>query len=338
MHGLYVMWWVQERHLSPAAVAAVLAAGDLAITVIEVPTGWFADRFGARVSLIAGSAVQVAGMLCCWLGADLRGLIGATLLVAAGDGFRSGADQALLFRSCAALDRQSEFQRIEAATHSVGSISLVCLVLAGGAIVGRWGFDAGWFVETAVSAAGLLIACVMVEPGVRLEDKACARLSCESEGATDAASETRWNLRALLAIAAPAAFLSAAATALTFYAQTVGGEPGRMTRLVAAITLLEAAGAVAAARLPPPGAGGQMLVVVCGVAVSAAVTRLLGVWPAIGVLSFLLGVMHPLRAAAIQRLARDEMRARAASVASACDKVCDTVALVLAGQWRRPRA
>ena len=31
MHGLYLLWWVQERHLSPVAVATILAAGDFAL-------------------------------------------------------------------------------------------------------------------------------------------------------------------------------------------------------------------------------------------------------------------------------------------------------------------
>jgi hypothetical protein len=47
--------------------------------------------------------------------------------------------------------------------------------------------------------------------------------------------------------------------------------------------------------------------------------------------SFLLGIAEPLRAAAIQRVTADHVRARAASIASACDKAIGTIALVLAG-------
>jgi MFS family permease len=82
MHGLYLLWWVQEKQMSPAVVAATLAAGDLAIMLLEVPTGWFADRYGHRRSLILGSFVQVLGMLCCWLGQGIPGLIAASVLVA----------------------------------------------------------------------------------------------------------------------------------------------------------------------------------------------------------------------------------------------------------------
>ena len=78
MHGLYLLWWVGERGLSPAIVAAIMAAGDLALLGLEIPTGWFADRYGHRASLIVGSSIQVLGMLACWLGRGVPELIAAT--------------------------------------------------------------------------------------------------------------------------------------------------------------------------------------------------------------------------------------------------------------------
>jgi MFS family permease len=133
MHGVYLVWLVHERGFSPALVATVLAAGDLCVFALEVPTGWVADRLGHRVSLIIGSFVQVCAMLVFWLAATPPALLAASLLVAVGDASRSGADEALLYRSCAALGREHDFQAIEARTRSVGLIALV-LLLVGGAV------------------------------------------------------------------------------------------------------------------------------------------------------------------------------------------------------------
>src|SRR5437868_6447695 len=138
MHGLYLLWWIQERHVSPVVVSAVLAAGDLSKIFIELPTGWFADRVGHRTSLIIGSIVQAVGMACCWLVTGVPGLIGASLLVALGDGFRSGADHALLYRTCVTLDRENDFQRIEGRARTAELAGLVALILIGGAIVHVW--------------------------------------------------------------------------------------------------------------------------------------------------------------------------------------------------------
>src|SRR5215468_12602426 len=87
MHGLYLLWWVQQKHVPAPTVAVILAIADVALMALEVPTGWFADKFGHRKSLIVGSAVQVAGMLLCWLGQGVPGLLAASLLVGSGTHF-----------------------------------------------------------------------------------------------------------------------------------------------------------------------------------------------------------------------------------------------------------
>ena len=100
--------------MPPAVVATILAVGDLALMGLELPTGWFADRCGHRASLIVGSFLQVLGMTWCWLGEGVWGLVTASVLVALGDGFRSGADHAFLYRTCLVLNREADFQKIQA--------------------------------------------------------------------------------------------------------------------------------------------------------------------------------------------------------------------------------
>ena len=106
--------------------------------------------------------------------------------------------------------------------------------------------------------------------------------------------------------------------------------------LVAVITLAEAMGAAVA--LVSLRRSGQMVLGGLGAAVAIAGLALPAMFvPAVVALSCLEGVVEPLRAAAIQRVAADHMRARAASVASACDKAAATIALVVAGSVPRLR-
>jgi MFS family permease len=295
---------------------------------LELPTGWFADRFGHRASLIVGSFVQAIGMLCCWLGEGVSGLVTASVLVALGDGFRSGADQALLYRTCLVLEREDEFQRIEAQSEAVALGALVVLVLAGGVIVHTGGFAAGWLAETMLSLTGLAIACALVEPpahpGPANEDRA-------------AKHGTPIRYRRLAISILPAAVLGGAASAASFLAQTSGaGSPATVTALVAALTAAEAGGCALASRLPPTTSRNGVRLVAPGLllcAVAAAMPAAALPLAAL-VLAFLMGIAEPLRAAAIQRLASDSIRARAASAASACDMAVNIVVLPLAGLWR----
>lgn len=343
MHGLYLLWWVHEKGMPAPIVAAILAAGDLAVAAFEVPTGWFADRFGHRLSLIAGSFVQILGMLLCWLGEGIPGLIAASVLVALGDAFRSGADQALLYRSCRAIGCESGFQAIEARARAVQTVALVVLVLAGGVIVETWSFAAGWAVETALCVAGLAMACAMVEPPACTiaAEETCASSEIAVPPARGSSRRGAGLVSARMALLVlPGAFLGAASGAASFLAQTADRiDPAGVTMLVAVITLAEAAGSALAARLPGVKAAGLSALAAAGV----ALIGLAVVLPAaflVGVvgLSFLAGLAGPMRAAAIQRLVADDVRARAASLASACDMVLSTIALPLAGLSRSARA
>ena len=336
MHGLYLLWWVQEKHIPAPTLAVLLAAGDLALMALEVPTGWFADKFGHRKSLIAGSAVQVVGMLLCWLGQGVPGVLAASLLVALGDALRSGADQALLYRTCLTLNRETDFQRIQGQTYAWQAVALLIQVLMGGFIVQRWGFAAGWIVETILCAIGLGISCAMVEPP-RAGDTRSEPVDRTVDGG---AARPTWHSRAsyfrFIALMLPAAFVASGHTATAFLVQTMGGSnAAQMTWLVAAIVLAEATGSAIATGARDAGLRTQVAIALFGglTLVTALAVRPLLVPSAI-VLSLLDGLALPLRSVAIQRLANDAVRARAASLASACDMALKTIALPLAGNWR----
>jgi MFS family permease len=331
MHGLYLLWWVQERQVSPAAVAIILAAGDLAVTAMEVPTGWLADRYGHRASLIAGSALQIVGMLWCWFGRGILGLLTASLLVAFGDAFRSGADQALLYRSCHALDREEDFQQVEARTRAAALVALVFLLFLGGVIVSRWGFAGGWLIETILSVAGLVIAYAMVEPPA-IDPK----ILSGTASADAAADRSRVPLSTFAALIIPASCLGGVAGAASFFAQTSSwANAERATILVGSVTLAEAAGALVARRATA-GLRNQLLLILLGaLSLAATLAYPSALIPATVALSLLLGIAEPLRATAIQSLSADHVRARAASIASACDKGVATMSLIVAGALQR---
>src|SRR4029453_16163249 len=214
------------------------------------------DKFGHRTSLIAGSAVQVAGMLLCWLGEGVPGLLAASLLVALGDALRSGADQAFLYRTLLALDRETDFQKVQGHTYAWQAVALVIQVLAGGFIVQRWGFAAGWIVETILCAIGLGIACAMVEPPSASD----TRSEPVSRMADAGDAWPTFNL-GFMALMRPAAFVASGRTAIAFLVQTMGGSSAaEVTWLVAAIALAEAVGSAAATRARDAGLRSQIAI------------------------------------------------------------------------------
>jgi hypothetical protein len=137
----------------------------------------------------------------------------------------------------------------------------------------------------------------------------------------------------------PAALLGGAASAASFLAQTTGANtPTYATLLVAAFTAAEAGGCALASRLPPATTGGQIRLAACGLLLFICALAAPATVPLIALaLGLLIGIAEPLRAAAIQRLAADSIRARAASAASACDMAISMLMLPLVGVWRSRR-
>ena len=85
-------------------------------------------------------------------------------------------------------------------------------------------------------------------------------------------------------------------------------------------------------RLPAAGPRTQLAATAIGsLLVAVGVLFPSALVPATIALSFGTGVLHPLRAAAIQRLATDGVRARAASAANAFDMACSTLFLLVTG-------
>jgi MFS family permease len=296
--------------------------------LLEVPTGRFADRFGHRRSLVLGSAIQVIAMLLCWLGEGVSGLLLASLCVAFGDAFRSGADQALLYESCVADGQPERFQQIEAHTRSLELIGLVAMMAIGGVLVETMGFAAAWMAETALAASGVAIALVMRSPPE----------TRPRESGIDSRPPAGSRAVGLLRLIAPAALIAGAAGAAAFTAQTGGNAtPAQLTILVSVITLAEAAGAALARHLRADLAT-QYYLLAASVTCVAGMAAVPGVFMA-GVVSLavLVGAAEPLRATAIQLLV-ERRRAEAASLASAVDGGVRTLSLLLAGTVQRRRS
>lgn len=260
-------------------------------------------------------------MLLCWLAEGVSGLVAASICVALGDTFRSGADQALLFESCVAGGQPDRFQQIEAKTHSLELIALVAMMLAGGVLVETAGFASAWIAETILCASGAAIALAMVSPPA----------TPEHEQETIRAAPTRGIAAGLLRLIAPAALIGGAAVASAFVAQTgSSATPAQLTVLVSAITLAEAAGAALSCRLRADVATQYVLLVVAMLCLCVMVAVPGFFMMGAVVLSGLMGAAEPLRATVIQ-WSVERRRAEAASWASAVDGAVRTLALLVTG-------
>ncbi|SLN40276.1 MFS transporter [Pseudooctadecabacter jejudonensis] len=158
------VWFLYFQNVLSAAEAILLyAVYDVAVTLLEVPSGYMSDRLGRRKTLILSAIAACAGAVCLSIGDTFAMFALGQILIGVGGAFASGTDEAMLFESLAATDRTDEIEAQEVTAWRYSFTALALSALTGGAMVlidPRLPFIAG-----ALAAAALLgVTWRMVEP------------------------------------------------------------------------------------------------------------------------------------------------------------------------------
>ncbi len=147
-HNINILFWVQffgsisfiqpvltlfymERGLTGANILWVMMFWSGAVLIGEVPTGVFADRFGAKASFITGSAIRLlsTGLLIFAEQPELFYL--SSLLSGFSAAFFSGADEALIYESLRESKEQHFMERAMGKIQSATFITMIVAVLIG---------------------------------------------------------------------------------------------------------------------------------------------------------------------------------------------------------------
>ena len=127
------------------------------VVLIEVPSGYFSDRFGRRPTLVISALAMSTAYLFFVAGSSFGAFAVGQILLAVGFGFRSGSDTSLHFDSLAALERTEEYGQREAIAARNGFVTNAAGTLLGG-ILGLWSFRYAY----AISLLGMLGALAIV--------------------------------------------------------------------------------------------------------------------------------------------------------------------------------
>ncbi len=137
----------------------------VALMVLEIVTGRFADRHGKVLTLGLGYAAQATGSLIYAFASSFNDFMVGEAVFALGLALTSGTDEAFLFQSNKALGREDEHQK-----WWTTAIGLGFLTMSGCSILGAWlaTKDLTWpyFFASAYGFCATLTCLLMVEPPV----------------------------------------------------------------------------------------------------------------------------------------------------------------------------
>lgn len=110
-----VVLFFQDIGLTLTQVFFTQTVFAIVSVVLEVPSGYFADRYGMRYSLIIGTITAWLGMSAYALAFDFYTVLAAEVLLGISTAFISGSDSALLYETVHALNRSIEYKSRESA-------------------------------------------------------------------------------------------------------------------------------------------------------------------------------------------------------------------------------
>ncbi len=168
---VFFLYFLQKVSLGEAVLLG--SVYYFSVFILEVPTGYYSDRFGRRLTLILASVMKVLACVAFIVADSFNVLVVAQLLFASSIAFQSGSDSALLYDSLRALKREDEYSEREsnAQKWSMTALALSCLV--GGAL-GVIDLRLPYVVALAAAIYAVVQCFSFVEPSIAGDEQAAA--------------------------------------------------------------------------------------------------------------------------------------------------------------------
>lgn len=159
---IIVLFW-QDNGLSMFQVTILQSLFSVAVIGLEVPSGYFADLYGRRKTLLIASVFATLGITAYSLGHSFWDFLFGEMLWAVGVSLVSGADSAMFYDTLVELDREANYQKLWGSASSYYMISAAIAAAAGGLIADinlRWTL----YAQIPIFALMIPVAWSMKEP------------------------------------------------------------------------------------------------------------------------------------------------------------------------------
>lgn len=138
---------------------------SISIVVFEIPSGYAADIWGRKRTLLIGSVLGTVGFAIYSLFTGFYAYMIAELTLGFGMSFISGADSAMIYDTLKAHNAQADYAKYEGRNFSVGNFAEAIAGTIGGALATLSIFYP-FYAQTLVAATAIPAALTLIEPPV----------------------------------------------------------------------------------------------------------------------------------------------------------------------------
>lgn len=164
-----VVLFYQSNEMGMQEIFVLKAIYSIAMVAMEIPSGWMADVWGRKKTLILGSILGSLGFLIYSFSYGFWAFAIAEIILGIGYSFVSGADSALLFDSLKADKKTDKYIREEGRITSAGNFAEAIAGVAGG-FLAAISLRLPFFFQAGVAAIAIPAALTLIEPRVQIRD------------------------------------------------------------------------------------------------------------------------------------------------------------------------
>ncbi len=161
-----VLFW-QANGLNMKQILLLQSIYSIAVIILDLPTGAFADYFGKKISLVLSSIFICIGSIVYGYGTGFWQFMVAEILFGVGIAFASGADRAFLHESLISIDKEKEFEKTESRSRGLLQISQSLCSFIGG-LIGSISLALTMFASAIPAGLAFLVGLSFAKPKVKL--------------------------------------------------------------------------------------------------------------------------------------------------------------------------
>lgn len=163
-----VVLFYQENGLSMSQIFMLKSIYSIAMVATELPSGYLADVWGCRRSILFGAILGTIGILIYSFSSGFESFVLAEIILGVGFSFVSGADSAMLYDSLKAENREDEYIKYEGRITSGGNFAEALAGVAGG-LLATISLRTPYYFQIPVAAIAIPAAFFLKEPQHVLE-------------------------------------------------------------------------------------------------------------------------------------------------------------------------
>ncbi|WP_120271844.1 MFS transporter [Mangrovibacterium diazotrophicum] len=158
-----VVLFYQDNGLSMQQIFLLKSIYSIAMVLMEIPSGYLADVWGRKKTLILGGFLGAAGMAVYSFSYGFWAFAAAEIILGVGYSFISGSDSALLYDTLKAAERDKEYIKQEGWITSAGNFAEAIAGVCGG-LLATMSLRLPFYVQFGIASVAIPAALLLKEP------------------------------------------------------------------------------------------------------------------------------------------------------------------------------